>query len=67
MVDSDHQICVPEEEKFWVKFGETAVANDKDRYGVKLRSYSGRLVRLVKTVGRDPNCVLFDTVEIRTR
>jgi len=50
-----------------VQFGETAVAKDTDRYRMKLRSYSGRLVRLVKTVGKDPNCVLFVTVEIRTR
>jgi hypothetical protein len=34
---------------------------------MKLRSYLGRLVRLVKTVGKDPNCVLFVTVEIITR
>jgi hypothetical protein len=43
------------------------IAKDTDRYRVKLRSYSGRVVRLVKTVGRGPNCVLFVTVEIRTR
>jgi hypothetical protein len=58
---------VPEEEKLKVQFGKTAVAKDTDRCRMKLRSYSGRLVRLVKTVGKDPNCVLFVTVDIRIR
>jgi hypothetical protein len=66
-IDDDHQICVLQEEKFGAQFGETAVAKDTDRYRMKVRRYSGRLVRLVKTVGRDPNCILFVTVEIRTR
>jgi len=56
---------VLQEEKFGVQFGETTVAKDMDSYRMKLRSYSGRQVRLVKTVGRDPNCVRFVTVEIR--
>lgn len=60
-------ITMLQEEKFGVQFGETAVAKDTDRYRMKMRRYSGRLVRRVKTVGRDPNCVLFVTVEIRTR
>jgi len=56
---------VLQEDKFPVQFGETTVAKDTDRYRMKLISYSGRLVRLVKTVAKDPNCVLFVTVEIR--
>jgi hypothetical protein len=59
-------MCVLREDKFRVQFGETAVAKETDRYRMKLRSYSGKLVRLVKIVGKDPNCVLFVTVEIRT-
>ena len=34
---------------------------------MKLSRYSGRLVRLVKAVGKDPNFVLFVKVAIRTR
>jgi hypothetical protein len=53
--------------EFRMQFGLTAFAKDTDRYRMKLRGYSGRQVKLVKTVGKDPNCVLFVTVEIRTR
>jgi hypothetical protein len=60
----DHR--VPQEVKLRVQFGETAVAKDTDRYRLKLRIYSGRLVRLVSTFGKGTNCLLFGIVEIRT-